>query len=431
MEAIMSSLRRFIALVGVLAATPLMAQQPVVRSKTVAVYNGQGEEMDAPIHVRPSEQLRVANHQSLYRSSGLVPASPAVPEDSLEPVSESSGSEMPATFRQSHGDQDCAMPCEPSCDCGEAGCTVCCCRPYWQHRSSIWGGFLYLHANDVDMAHAIQQNGTGGAGTVPDGLVGVAAPEYEPAFIVGANWALSDCSSIWASYTHFESRTTDSLAAPPGVGGTVNSLVLHPGTVNAGSTSSFVEADYDIDFEMVDLNFSRLMSGSNRHAINYHAGARYASLDQRFNQTGVFAPPTGDLNTSSIIDFEGVGPRIGIDGRGRLGCGGFSIYGNTFLSFLLGEFHSTYEQFNFTTDTREAFSDWTDTRLVPQLESEIGLSWQNCSGCFRVSAGYQLQWWFNAITVGDHVRAVQNNNFVDVGDTIVFDGLTTRVEWRF
>jgi hypothetical protein len=182
---------------------------------------------------------------------------------------------------------------------------------------------------------------------------------------------------------------------------------------------------------MFDLNFSRLLGGSDCHAINYHVGVRYASLDQRFGQFGTFAPPTGDLATTSFIDFEGVGPRIGIDGRARLGRGGFSLYGNTFLTFLLGEFQSTYRQFNLTTDTREAFSHWTDARMVPLLETELGLSWANCTGNLRVSAGYQLMWWFNAVTVGEHIQAVQNSNFLNVGDTIAFDGLTTRVEWRF
>lgn len=330
--------------------------------------------------------------------------------------------------------QCAATECESSA-CEECSCCPCecvpCCDPIWNHRSGIWGGFLYLHPGDVDMAHAIQQNGTGGAGTVPDGRVGVAAPEYEPAFVIGADWALSDCSTIWASYTRFESRTTDSLELPPGVGGTVNSLVLHPGTVNAGSTSSLVDARYDIDFEFVDLNLKKLLHWSKRHAINYHVGARYAKLDEEFGQRGVFAPPTGDLDTASLIHFEGVGPRVGIDGRARLGKGGFSLYGNSFLSFFIGKFESTYQQYNFTTDTREAFSTWNDNRMVPQLETELGLAWTSCSGCFRVSAGYQLQWWFNAVTVADHIHAVQTNNFINVGDTIAFDGLTSRVEWRF
>jgi hypothetical protein len=430
----MSGLSRYFAIVGVLAATPLWAQSIEPGTKKVAIYTGQIEAADnsAPSS-RPSEQLRLSSHHAVLQPSGLAPNSPNIPFEGV--TGDTSAAQLSnVSHRRVYSDQDCGSTCASECDCGvceECCCIEECCAGFWQHRSSIWGGFLYLHAGGVDMAHAIQQNGTGGAGTAPDGRVGVAAPEYEPAFIVGANWALNDCASIWASYTHFESRTTDALAAPPGIGGTVNSLVLHPGTLNAGSTSSLVDARYDIDFDMVDINFSRLITGSNRHAINYHVGARYASLEQRFLQSGVFAAPTGDIDTSSNIDFDGVGPRIGIDGRGRLGQGGFSIYGNTFLSFLLGEFHSRYQQYDLTTDTRQAYSTWTDARMVPQLESEVGLAWTNCSGCFRVSCGYQLQWWFNSITVGEHVQAVQQSNFVDVGDTITFDGLTTRVEWRF
>jgi hypothetical protein len=385
---------------------------------------------------RGESALAPSAPQAPAYSSGVEAASFSTVANEMKQPTPASSATAPAFLEQSaeYPMESCTESCATGCGerCEECDCVeCCCCDDYWQHRSGIWGGFLYLHAGDVDMAHAIQQNGTGGAGTVPDGRVGVAAPEYEPAFNVGANWALSDCSSVWASYTHFESRTSDSLGAPSGVGGTVGSLVLHPGTVNAGSTSSFVNANYDIDFDMFDVNFSRLFSGSECHAINYHVGARYASLDQKFGQFGTFAPPTGDLSTTSFIDFEGVGPRIGVDGRARLGRGGFSLYGNTFLSFLLGEFQSTYRQFNLTTDTREAYSTWTDARMVPLLETELGLSWTNCTGCLRVSAGYQLMWWFNAITVGEHIQAVQNSNFLNVGDTIAFDGLTTRVEWRF
>lgn len=427
----MSRLSRCFALAGVLAATPLWAQSPY-RHSALAQPAEAGDQADSVEVIKVARSKRPVQ-QASYGDYETTSAAAEAPEEVDAQGATPLASEPAAPPVQSHSIP--AASCTEACECDSCGCECCecepCCADFWQHRCGVWGGFLYLHAGDVDMAHAIQQNGTGGAGTVPDGRVGVAAPEYEPAFNVGASWAFTDCSSIWASYTHFESRTTDSLVAPDGVGGTVNSLVLHPGTINAGSTSSLVTARYDIDFDMLDLNFSRLISGSNRHAINYHLGAKYGSLEQRFGQRGVFAPPTGDLNTTSYIDFEGVGPRIGIDGRGRVGRGGFSVYGNTFLSFLLGDFQNTYEQFDLTTDTRQAYSTWTDARMVPLVESELGLAWTSCSGCFRVSAGYQLMWWFNTITVGEHVRAVQNSNFVDVGDTLTIDGLTTRVEWRF
>lgn len=329
----------------------------------------------------------------------------------------------------------CGSSCESCCDCCDECCECCdccdCCDPIWRHRCSVWGGFLYLQPTGVDMAHAIQQNGTGGAGTVPDGRVGTSAPDYQPGFTVGASWAMTDCSSIWASYTQFESNTADSLLAPPGVGGTVSSLVLHPGTLNAGSTTSLVNATYGIEYKLADVNYSHLLSANDRHAINYHVGARYGNLEQNFKQVGVFAPPTGDLRTTSEINFDGGGPRWGLDGRAKLCDGGFSVYGNTFFSLLFGGFRSTYQQYDFTTDTSQALSYWNDHRMVSLLETELGLSWTSCSGCVRVSAGYYVGWWFNSITVPEHIQAVQNNNFVNVGDTLTFDGLTTRVEVRF
>ncbi len=438
-------------------ATPLLAQvaTEAAAPMIVTIHAENARTGLGPEKTVPDGPHRQANHDLPWESDlARKPASPSVPSvvvtDAPSAAAlEKSASRIPTTLTQPEG----LKPPEAmrtghqrrlekersshsdACACKTCDCCPCDCRPgcdpIGMHRTGAWAGFLYLHAGDVDMAHAIQQNGAGGAGTVPDGEVGTVAPEYEPAFAVGVNEALSDTSSVWVSYTHFESRAADAIAAPPGVGGTVNSLVLHPGTINAGSTSSLVNARYDIDFNMLDLNFSRLIGSSDRHAINYHAGVRYGMLKQEFGQRGVFAPPTGDLNTTSLVDFEGVGPRIGIDGRGRLGDGGLSIYGNSFLTFFVGEFDSIYQQDNLTTSTRQAFSDWDDNRMVPQLESELGIAWMNCSGCLRISVGYQLQWWFNAITVADHVRAVQTNNFSNVGDTITFDGLTSRVEWRF
>lgn len=423
------------AWVGLLAVSASFVTQATAQEAPGAVakrYAKKPATKKSRTAVRPAGQFQ----PSLQPAPPAGPRRPMVVPSGQEylisnqvptPVTESDYPvESVAPAGDSHNFQmGCDTKCGPDCTCKK------CCALVWPHKCSVWGGFLYLHAGDVDMAHAIQQNGTGGAGTVPDGRVGVAAPDYEPAFVVGGNIALSGCTSVWASFTHFESSTSNSLEAPPGVGGTVSSLVLHPGTINAGSTTSLVDATYDIDFELVDINLMRLLSASRMHAINYHVGARYGMLDQEFQQIGVFAPPTGDLDTSSRIHFEGVGPRVGLDGRANLGRCGFSVYGNTFATFLIGKFDSRYEQFNFTTTTREAFSEWNDNRMVPQVETEVGLAWTNCKGCLRLSVGYQLQWWFNAVTVGEHIRAVQNNNFVNVGDTIAFDGLTSRVEWRF
>ena len=281
------------------------------------------------------------------------------------------------------------------------------------------------------MAHAIQQNGTGGPGTTPNGRVGVVDQQYEPGFRFNFEKCLSSCTSIVASYTRVDSHATDNLTQAAGVGSTVASLVMHPETVNAGSTSTLVDALYDIDLQTVDLEISQLLSGGCNHAINYSVGGRYGNLEQQFSQIGSFAPPVGVIQTSTDIDFNGGGLRLGLDGRRKVGCRGFSVYGKSFINVLFGEFSSTYTQTNRTTTVVEAYSTWNDDRVVPVLEYELGVSWASCCGRLRVSTGYYTAFWFNAITTPEYVQAVQNANFVNLGDTIAFDGLTMKAEYRF
>jgi hypothetical protein len=326
-------------------------------------------------------------------------------------------------------DGECAGGCD---DCDMSCGTVCGETPFWTHRTYLFGEYLYLLPTDADMAHAIQQNGVGGPGTVPAGAVGVLQPDFTSAYRTGFGVAIGCNATIAASYTNFHDHATDSLAAPTGiVGGTVASLVLHPQSLNAGSTSSLVDATYDIHYQLADIEFRRLLSGTCKHAVNYSVGARYGKLEQNFLQIGEFSPPTGTIRTTTDIEFEGVGLRAGLDGEHRIGYSGFAGYGKLSINVLVGEFRTNYLQLDTTTTDVQANSTWNDRRVVPLLDYEVGVSWTSRSGHWRASAGYYTAFWFNTITTGEYVQAVQTADFVDVGETIAFNGLVSRVEFRF
>jgi hypothetical protein len=323
---------------------------------------------------------------------------------------------------------DCAGGCE---DCDQ-GCGMACETPFWRHRTYLFGEYLYLLPADADMAHAIQQNGVGGPGTVPAGAVGVLQPDFTSAYRTGFGVAIGCNASIGASYSNFHDHSTDSLAAPIGiVGGTVASLVLHPQSLNAGSTSSLVDAEYDINYQLADVEYRRLLSGNCRHAVNYSVGARYGKLDQNFSQIGPFSPPTGVIETTTDIEFEGVGLRVGLDGEHRVGYSGFAGYGKMSINVLFGEFRSSFLQLDTTTTDVQAFSTWNDRRALPILDYEVGVSWTSRNGHWRTSTGYYTAFWFNTITTAQYVQAVQTADFVDLGETISFNGLVSRVEFRF
>ena len=325
-----------------------------------------------------------------------------------------------------------AQACD-SVSCDEAGCcdgcgSACCSSP-WQHCTGVWGEFLYLHPTGADVAHAQQQNGTGGAGTVPFGLIGVADPDYQPGVAVGLNWALTSTSSIAVSYEFFESGTNGSL--PIGAGNAIGSLVQHPG---AGVISSAgpLTTTYDVDYQLADVEYRRLLFGNNCAWMNYSVGGRFGHLEQDFLQSGIFSgSQTGIINVLTDIEFDGGGLSFGLEGERIIGCRGFSVYGNFGVSPLVGQFTSRYTMQNASTTTLLAHSVWKDDRFVTILDYELGLAWTSCNRRWRISSGYVASFWYNTITTPVLIDAVQANNYVDIGDTLSFDGITARIELRF
>ena len=252
----------------------------------------------------------------------------------------------------------------------------------------MFGEYLYVKSYGPDFVHATQQNAApAGQGTVPFGTAQNLIQPWTGAFRVGGGYACSDCSSIQVAYTQFASHTSDTLGLPGGTNtGSVISSVLVPGTINAGTTFSQVNATSGVNFKTADIMYSRLLSGGDNHYINYQVGARYAHLNQGFFQDAEFAQPNNPQFTTANINFDGVGSRTGLDGRRRIGCGGLSCYGKSFVSVLFGDFNSFYTQTDTLTTATLAANNWKVARVVPILEYELGLSWTSCNGCWRASA---------------------------------------------
>lgn len=360
------------------------------------------------------------NTQSgLFAPVAFITASNTTPHPAVAPVAQASTAQQP-----------CAGGCPPG-TCPQCVPCPCACVNPFEHKCNVYGEYLYIRAFDIDMAHGIQQNGVGGLGTAPAGEVGTLQPQFDSGFRFGGELSCDCCSGVRAAYTQYDTSTDNRIDAPPGIGGTTASLVLFPNTVTAASTFDFLVAHYDIRFKLADVEYSVLLSGSDVAALNFDIGARYAHLDQGFSQLGEFAGATGEELTTTTIGFDGGGLRTGFDGAWRLHNSRFALYGKGYANIIFGQFNSHYLQHNVTTDTDEAFSHWTDSRVMPILEYEAGLQWVSCSGCCRLSAGYLTSFWFNAVDTGEWVRAVQTQNFTNVGNTIAFTGLSAHAEVRF
>lgn len=297
-----------------------------------------------------------------------------------------------------------------------------CCPPC---GISLFGDFLYLSPGGVDFAYATHVDGTTAA-AVPLAPPSMVDPTYQPGFRVGLGYDLDATSKLKATYWYYENSTTNSVILPGGTGFLRPELV-HPNTLTVASDRLAATAGYGIDFQMADLDYEDILSCGDCWWVNWFAGVRYANLDEDFRAlyTNLDA-----IQVQSEIDFDGVGPRIGIGGERELGCG-LLVFGRASSNFIVGEFRADYRQQLITTGVTQAVTGYTDDRIVTQLELELGLGWHNCCDTFRIQAGYYTAAWLNSVTTPSFIRDVQAASFDSMSETLTFDGLTVRAEIRY
>ncbi|WP_428305383.1 Lpg1974 family pore-forming outer membrane protein [Lacipirellula sp.] len=288
---------------------------------------------------------------------------------------------------------------------------------------SFFGEFLYLNPTGVDVAHAQQVRTPG----VPLGQIAQTDIGYNPGFRIGGDMAMSQHSSIAASYTYFESDASNSIGPPTinGIPGSVDSLVHFPG-LNLGASATGLTARSEFDFQLADLEYRTRLRQGERYWINGGLGLRYGKLEQSFGQTGEFL--SGQIDTQSDVDFDGGGMKLALDGGRNIGSRGLSLYGRTSLSPMAGSFRSTYSMTNVDLDSTFVQANWNDQRITTLLDYEVGVAWTGPRGRWRFAAGYTQSFWFNAVTTSDYIDAVQSSNYGGVSDTIMLNGLTARVE---
>jgi hypothetical protein len=325
----------------------------------------------------------------------------------------------------------CCQPygCDNACDCNP-GCYGGACQSCTRcsTRCCFFADELYLQVTGADVTHAQQQNGIGGAGTVPFGDIGTIDLPFDSGIRVGGSVCCGPCSSFICSYSFFETDNQDSLDAPilAAQAGAVGSLVQHPGTALTASAGP-VLADYNIQFQSGDALFRTELVCGKCYTANFLLGAQVGHLEQDFHQSGVFGSGLGGVvDTTTNIRFDGGGLKGGFDFNRQLCCC-FSLYGRFTAAAMQGAFQSHYTMLNQTGQVLLADAVWTDHRIVPQLEYEAGFRWCKPNCHWNCSAGYMVSQWLNTVTTPEFIDAVQHDRYVNVGDSITFAGLVARV----
>ena len=299
--------------------------------------------------------------------------------------------------------------------------SAACCTPPWAHRCGVFAEAMWLRARDAEIVYALPVNGN-----VPEGAVGLLDPDYELGYRGGFTKAFDNCSSFGLTYSSFNSDTSSfsNVAAPL----SLTKALVHPNEANAAANVLQSGGNYDLDFHTLDLEYRFIFLASECTAVNFSVGARLGKLDQEMT---VVYSGTGLVETiTTDVEFQGAGIRLGADVERHTSRGLFA-YGKTNANFLGGEFEASYLHAS-SADPVRVLSTWEAGRIVSILELEAGIGWQPASG-LRLSAGYMLNAWLNAVKTDDWVNGVRNNveNFRDMSDALTFDGFVARAEYRF
>ena len=311
--------------------------------------------------------------------------------------------------------------CKFGGSCGSSCCTGL------GYDVTFFGEFMYLRARDAEVAYAAEVNSAVAPPAIPIPVqpLGIVDPGFQPAFRGGVTVALDNCSSLTAQYTMFESDTFDriDLVTP---GNEIQNLLTHPTTAQASQGGLYSDAKYTISYDLIDIDYRRIVSSNCCQQTFLVIGARYGEMEQQLLSN---LPILGNETVDTDVDFQGAGFRLGLEHERNLSRG-FLAYGKLHGSLLAGEWTADYDQgSNF--DASVVDTHWSAGRISPVVDLEVGLGWTDKSGYWRFNAGYLYSAWFNSVATDDWIHSVQQVNFVDPESTITFDGLTARVETRF
>jgi hypothetical protein len=310
---------------------------------------------------------------------------------------------------------------------GDCGPEYCCPTPWWAHRNGAFGEFLLLRPGSSDLIYAVEQVGPA-PGDTPTGPVGIANIDGSAGFRTGFTLAASQCSSLVVGYRWWEGETLSGITATGA--NVLDSQVMHPSLGTSGAASLSAAANQGISFQNIDLLYRHLWKASNTVALNWKTGLRYGNLEQTSLTQQTVQVGTGLSTVSTDIDFDGFGIAGGLDFERYSHASGLSIYGDSMLSLLAGDWNATYRHSN-QLGGGVAANRIEDFRITPVLDAELGLAWTGWDGCVRVHGGLLVSAWYEAMVTRDYIDGVRRGSINDIGDTLTFTGLTTGLEIRF
>lgn len=238
-------------------------------------------------------------------------------------------------------------------------------------------------------------------------------PEWDFGFRLGLGYNFAcDGWDLTGSWTHFHTQQhskSESFFAPDSAtNGSDNFFVPFGIAFDDESFPDRAKANWSLRLNFIDLELGREFCVSKCFSLRPFVGLRYARIDQKFDLSADAnrgcCDDYSDYDNDSVVfqnfsdnrsQFWGVGVRGGLESEWNLGCG-FSIYGQTALSALYGQFkvhhHGgavDFESFDDSFDVHQK-DEYCSCKAIADFA--LGARWKQFYCADTVAVTIQLAW---------------------------------------
>lgn len=250
----------------------------------------------------------------------------------------------------------------------------------------------------------------------------------------GYNWAgeadltyrfAGSSRDVTLGYMHLDTDESDTTTVS-GLQTFNQSLAFVPDTAKG-------ETDYD--YNAVDLSFGQQLLVGERVVLHPFIGLRYADIEQDNKVTYNNTASVVDTGVEKVnSDFQGVGPRAGIDARILTGCG-LSFIGTMGGALLVGDTNSQVSSTPFGVFGTSTVK-WTNddaVNIVPELDGRLAIDYTPHAFFPEASVGFQLGYevvhYFDALS-NNAIDTVELNS-VNINSDFSYQGPYFRLQLNF
>jgi hypothetical protein len=346
----------------------------------------------------------------------------------------------------------CCCPggcCDGGYGCDGAGCSSGCGWGNWCNLCPTPGSarpwfvtadYIYVRAN-LSEAPAFEVHDESNAPTVTDTFHDFDF-QYQSSYRFGCGYQLPRCGEQVRFLFTRMSSSADAAASSP------TDTIRGPFDTDPGPGGTFT-AHAQVNTWSYDVEFAKTipLGGSCNSCcgdccrpscpawdVTWEGGFRFAQVRNSRSYLGVPAIDTENptLSANTDLDFQGGGPRFGLEGRRYFGSRQWlSAYLKGDISLLMG--HVDVRDHHLTSDTGSTIDQTATFRnIIPVTEIEAGLTGQ-LTRSVNLSAGYLFSAW-NDLGFRDEFNmsnVTALNTGYDDANILAFDGFFARLEVDF